>query len=72
MHRGIGVCKVVQDGHGSFSGTTTTWPFKVGSGDWVALIEGHNMDPPRAESLKIYKFTDLYISLVKAWRVWRW
>ena len=72
LHRGIGVCKVVQEGHEGISDTTTTWPFKLGSNDQVALIEGAPMDAPTAGSLVIYKFTDLYISLVKAWRVLCW
>jgi hypothetical protein len=65
----MGVCKVIQEGHPDLPSDATTWPFKISCNDYVALIEGSTMGPPPAQSLKIYKFTDLYVALIKAWHV---
>jgi hypothetical protein len=62
----MGVCKVIQDGHPDLPTNGATWPFKLGSNDWVALLEGSSLIAPKAHSLKLYKFNDMYCQLVKA------
>ena len=57
---------VVQAGHESVNeADLDVIKFQIASGDNVGIIEGDPLMPPLSRDIKVMKFQDLYISLIR-------